>query len=195
MNIAHIHPNSDIYGPGQRFVIWTQGCSIRCPGCWNTEFWDFKAVQEVPPETLVEQALAVAGQAEGITVLGGEPFDQYDDLLELARLLADTGLSLMLYTGYTLAQLEEAGKTAVLQWTDILVEGPYVHALRDQQLRWRGSSNQVLHFLGPRYADLEPWEARQMELLIHADGSMTAYGYPDSDFLPPGSQRRRIQNA
>ena len=182
MNIAHIHPNSDIYGPGTRFVIWTQGCSIRCPGCWNTAFWDFKTIKEYPAAALI--AMAEKAQAEGITVLGGEPFDQYEELMELAKATAATELSLMLYTGYTWDQLEAAGKTEVLNWTDILVEGPYVHGLRDMQLRWRGSSNQVIHFLTDRYGEELLEEARQVEFIIQADGSINTYGYPDPTLLP-----------
>jgi anaerobic ribonucleoside-triphosphate reductase activating protein len=182
VNIAHIHPNSAIYGPGTRFVIWTQGCSIRCPGCWNTAYWDFKAVQEHTPIELV--AMAQDAQAEGITVLGGEPFDQYDELFALAKATAATPLSLMLYTGYTWDQLVAAGKTEVLKWTDILVEGPYVHRLRDMQLRWRGSSNQVVHFLTDRHTEDVLEEARHVEFILRGDGSIITYGYPDPSLLP-----------
>lgn len=184
MNIAHIHPDSQIYGPGNRLVVWTQGCSIRCPGCWNTAFWDFVPVTEVAPSALVEMALAGEGRVEGITVLGGEPFDQYVELLKLAELIRETPLSLMLYTGYTLTQLDEAGKTEILALTDILVEGPYVHRLRDMQLLWRGSSNQVVHYLGDRYAGEAFFDVRHIELLLHPNGAVTTYGYPDPTLLP-----------
>lgn len=183
MNIAHIHPSSEIYGPGRRFVIWTQGCSIHCPGCWNTALWDFRPRQEITPAVLVKMALSEPSQPRGVTILGGEPFDQYADLLDLARLLQETHLSLMLYSGYRWAQLEAAGKTEVLNFTDIFVEGPYLHAQRDMHLRWRGSSNQVVHFLSDRYRDHLKEEAREIELLFHPDGSITTYGYPDPEFL------------
>jgi anaerobic ribonucleoside-triphosphate reductase activating protein len=180
MNIAHIHPHSEIYGPGIRMVIWTQGCRIRCPGCWNTAFWDFQPRQIYQPSELVALALASPVPIEGVTVLGGEPFDQYEDLLQFAQALYTTPLSLLLYTGYTVDQLEEGDKTAILHWTDILVEGPYLHAQRDTELLWRGSRNQVLHFLSPRYQREDYEEAHQIELLIHSDGGITTYGYPDS---------------
>jgi anaerobic ribonucleoside-triphosphate reductase activating protein len=180
MQIAHLHPHSEIYGPGTRFVIWTQGCSIHCPGCWNTAFWPFGLGKSMTADEIMKQILLQEATIEGVTILGGEPFDQASELRALVDVLRPTGLSLMLYSGYEWQELVAAGHMGILQQADIVITGRYEHRLRDTSLRWRGSRNQVLHFLSPRYAHLELTEAREIEIVWDADGRQHTYGYPEA---------------
>jgi anaerobic ribonucleoside-triphosphate reductase activating protein len=93
-------------------------------------------------------------QIEGVTFLGGEPLLQAKGLAEVALDCQSIGLSVMVFTGYTLEELREAhlpGACKLLAHTDILVDGPYVHALREPERNWAGSWNQRIRVLSTRY--------------------------------------------
>lgn len=179
MRIAHIHPYSEIYGPGKRFVIWTQGCSIQCPGCWNTEFWGFDKGVEVPVGDILLQVKAVLNEVEGVTVLGGEPFDQASELLQLLAGIQGLGLSVMVYSGYTKEELEAVGSSGILTYVDILVDGRYEHRLRNTGLRWRGSENQRVLFLSDRYRGIDLGGRQEIEIVLSENGIQEVYGYPE----------------
>lgn len=180
MQIGHISPQSHIYGPSIRFVIWTQGCSIQCPGCWNENFWKFGAGKEYSISELMQLILAHSPIIEGVTLLGGEPFDQGKELLELAEAIHKNDLTLMIYSGYTLNEIKQKGYASVLSNCDILIAGRYNHKLRDTSLRWRGSSNQNVLFLSPRYSNFRLQEAQEIEIIFDEDGGLNMYGYPES---------------
>ena len=99
INIAEILETSKIYGPGDRFVIWVQGCAIRCKGCWNQKMHSFEQKNLWHYNDLFERILSVSG-IEGITFLGGEPLHQSKPLLKLVRKIKKHGLTIMLYTGF-----------------------------------------------------------------------------------------------
>lgn len=149
LRISGIIPESIVDGPGFRYVIFTQGCPHHCPGCHNPQTHDFdggdliyrekgeKILQEIQENTLLA----------GVTFSGGEPFCQPAPLAEIAREIHALGKNVFTYTGYTYEKLCEIAKknTAVaelLRETDTLVDGPYIEALRDLDLQFRGSSNQ-----------------------------------------------------
>ncbi len=102
LNVAHWEPRSVVNGPGERFVLWLQGCPLRCPGCLNPELQPF-----VPRHRLtiaqVEALVASASGVEGVTFTGGEPLAQAAALAPLAQRLRRRGLTVMAYTGFTLA--------------------------------------------------------------------------------------------
>jgi anaerobic ribonucleoside-triphosphate reductase activating protein len=179
MNIAHIEEQSYIYGPGCRFVIWTQGCSIRCKGCWNRSMWDFTPKTEVSALRLFEKILQYQDTVEGITLLGGEPLDQYEETLLLIRLCAGAGLSSMLFTGYEMAEIREKDMAAITENLDILITGPYEKQKRTLYHQWIGSTNQEIHFLTDRYNNYKIKNANYTELVIAEDGSLTILGFPD----------------
>ena len=178
MNVAHIEDQCRIYGPGNRWVIWLQGCSIRCPGCWNREMWSFRKRHEYPVERLLHRILNCKDQVEGITVLGGEPFDQYDELLVLVQKIQRNSLSVMLFTGYEIHELANSNKTEILAFTDILVSGRYEQRRRNPFLQWRGSENQRIHFLSDRYTPTILENKNYTEIIMAEDGSMTVLGFP-----------------
>jgi anaerobic ribonucleoside-triphosphate reductase activating protein len=183
MNIAHIEDHSFIYGPGCRFVIWVQGCSIRCKGCWNKEMWSFKTKNEISVLELMNRISNEVSTIEGITVLGGEPLDQFDEILELLKHCKNIQLSTMLFTGYEMTEIAEKQMTSILDNLDILITGRYDKTKRTLNHQWIGSTNQEIHFLTDRYAEYKIENNNYTEITINADGSTTILGFPDKILL------------
>ena len=185
IRVHDVLPRSSIYGPGERWVRWVQGCTLGCKGCWNVETWSRRTGTERTVASLVSElkAAASAGDLEGISLLGGEPLQQAEPVLELIHAAREMGLSVLLYTGY---EPEEYDPTmqACHDGSDLVIGGRYVEALRDPFLRWRGSSNQRLVSPTGRY-DVEEFEdLQEVEVLIdHDTGQMTVTGYPEADLL------------
>ena len=185
IRVHDVLPRSSIYGPGERWVLWVQGCTLGCKGCWNVETWSRRTGTERTVASLVSEleAAASAGDLEGISLLGGEPLQQAEPVLELIYAAREMGLSVLLYTGY---EPEEYDPTmqACHDGSDLVIGGRYVEALRDPFLRWRGSSNQRLVSPTGRY-DVDAFEdLQEVEVLIdHDTGQMTVTGYPEADLL------------
>ena len=189
-------------GPGARFAVWVQGCSIRCPGCCNPHMFDPAGGAAVEVAELLRRLDRVRDRVEGVTLLGGEPFEQAGALLPLARGARERGLSVVAFTGHPLERLRRdrpPGSRALLAEVDLLVDGPYVEALPELARRWAGSSNQGFHFLTGRYApgveEVRPGEVeRTVELRFGADGRVERSGWPEADGALPGGageDRRR----
>lgn len=150
LRLSGIVEESIVDGPGLRLVLFTQGCPHGCKGCHNPETHD--------PEggfvRHVEEILAQYDEnplLDGVTFSGGEPFLQAGALCAVAEKVRARGGDVITYTGYTyealLARTErgaEPDAARLLELTDLLVDGPYVEALRDLELPFRGSSNQRL---------------------------------------------------
>lgn len=180
-------------GPGWRIGIWVQGCSLRCTAtCLNERLLSQDGGHLVTVADLVAAIAATAGAddgitVEGITILGGEPTDQAEALVPLLDLVRSRGLSVMTYTGHTLAGLRRSPRpsiAALLERTDILVDAPYRADRYDDRLAWRGSSNQTLHLLSDRYSsgDLERafrTQGKSFSFRFGADGSRSLSGFQD----------------
>lgn len=146
LRISGIVSESIVDGPGIRYVIFTQGCPHHCPGCHNPQTHDFQGGRLADWEEILG-AIKENPLLGGVTFSGGEPFAQPGALAELAREVKGMGRHLMVYSGYTYERLLEMGKEdpaigELLALADMLVDGPYVEALRDLTLQYRGSSNQ-----------------------------------------------------
>ena len=146
MRIANTVSDSIVDGPGLRFTVFTQGCPHRCPGCHNPGTHDPAGGREV---SVAELATELSGNplTNGLTLSGGEPFCQAEALAELARLVHGAGKDVACYTGWTYEQLLEKNDPAVnalLAQVDLLIDGPFVLAQRNLELRFRGSENQRL---------------------------------------------------
>jgi len=171
-----------VLGPGARAVIWVAGCRLRCRECMTPELLDFRAGAEVP---VAELGAWVAGLRDiaGLTISGGEPFEQpaaLSELLDLAR--ADRpGLTAMVFTGYTVEQLRAgtAAQQKLLERLDIVVDGPYLPE-RHCTERWRGSDNQRVHWLTPHSAcnPQDMSHSAGVEVLVEASGAFTVTGVP-----------------
>jgi anaerobic ribonucleoside-triphosphate reductase activating protein len=183
LRVAQIVPWTEAEGPGVRFALWFQGCPLRCPGCCNPEMLPFEGgtgmtVAEVLRR--IEEAARDHG-VEGITLLGGEPLAHATGAAVLARALRERGLTVMVFSGYTLEQAQEMTDPHVMELiglTDILVDGPYVRELPDTTRRWIGSTNQRIHFLTDRYHFDDRWRtANTLEIRLEG-GTLTVNGFP-----------------
>lgn len=175
--MGHILPSGRIYGPGVRFVLWLQGCTLGCKGCWNQQFWPTVGGAEYNIEELVTQIREA--NVEGITLLGGEPMQQAEPILELIQRVKEHDLTVFLYTGYTKKEFDTTmNKCAEL--SDILIAGRYIESKRNTYLRWRGSSNQIIEFPTGHYNGEDLTEVREVEVHI-SGGNAEVYGYPTEE--------------
>ena len=143
LNLAGIMEDSIVDGPGIRTAIFAQGCPRRCEGCHNPESWPFGTGKDVSVEELFAHIKANP-LVKGVTFSGGGPFSQAEAFCALARMLKAAGYEVASYTGYTFEQLLEGtdAQRALLAELDILVDGEFVLAKRNLDLRFRGSENQ-----------------------------------------------------
>ena len=176
IRLSNTLSSSEIYGPGKRYVIWVQGCSLECPGCWNKELWSDEGGYLANVEDLILDISSTDG-IEGITILGGEPLEQSASVFEIIKSSRDLGLTVMLYTGYEIHELNNS-QLDCLNSSDIVIMGRYVASLRDTKLRWRGSSNQKIEILSEIYRGLEIEEREEVEITIDPDGKISMAGYP-----------------
>ncbi len=157
LRLSGVIEESIVDGPGIRFVIFTQGCPHHCPGCHNPQTHDFSGGFDADIPAILA-GIRENPLLDGVTLSGGEPFCQAEALLPLVQEIRKLGKTVFAYSGYTLEQLLELGKTQpavlkLLKLCDTLVDGPYVEALRDLNLEFRGSSNQRvldLHTIFPQ---------------------------------------------
>ena len=146
LTIAGEVKESIVDGPGIRYTVFTQGCPHHCPGCHNPQTWAFEGGQPTTAQALFED-FQKDPILKGITFSGGEPFCQPEPLTELAKLVHGAGKDVTIFTGYTYEQLLEKQDPAVdalLAQCDLLIDGPFVMAQRNLELRFRGSENQRL---------------------------------------------------
>lgn len=144
IKIAGVVNDSIVDGEGFRFAIFTQGCHHNCPQCHNPQTHDVNGGHEVDTDELLAQ-ICENPLLSGVTFSGGEPFLQARPLAELARKIHEHGLDITTFTGYTLEQLWQMNNedvNALLEQTDVLIDGPFVAEKKDISLRFRGSSNQ-----------------------------------------------------
>lgn len=177
LNLARTLSRSAANGPGERFVLWVQGCPLACPGCWNPDTWAFERRDLRTVDDLAAVILATEG-IEGVTFTGGEPFAQARALTALAERVRAVGLSVFVFTGYDLDELTRPEHLALLAITDVVVAGRYVEASRATGLAWRGSANQCVHFLSDRYGPADMEQVAEVELLLGADGAIIVTGFP-----------------
>ena len=195
VNVAHMVERCRVLGPGERFVLWVQGCPLRCPGCHNPQFLEFKHATWIGVESLADRIATVRG-IEGLTVVGGEPFAQARALASLARKVRDSGLSVMAYSGFTYEELADEcvpGAVSLLNASDLLMDGPYLRG-RPTEKPWRGSDNQRLIALSARYGKDEvlAWNqpvGQSFELRVRGDGTVEVLGIPPADLVETSVER------
>jgi anaerobic ribonucleoside-triphosphate reductase activating protein len=154
LNKAH-YPVT-VLGPGRRIGLWLQGCSIQCPGCMSRDTWPFDEHRAISVEAIVEWCRHVAqDQIDGITISGGEPFDQPEGLSDLLdrldawRRTLPSPLDLLAYSGYPMARLRRR-HADILARLDAVIPEPFVKS-QPTDGKWLGSANQrivVLSALG-----------------------------------------------
>ncbi|WP_035370120.1 anaerobic ribonucleoside-triphosphate reductase activating protein [Acholeplasma hippikon] len=136
--------DSIVDGFGLRFVIFTQGCKLRCLNCHNPKTHDLNGGKMVNLDE-IQRLWRKNPIIHGITISGGEPFLQPESVSELVRRAKADGLDVICYSGYTyeaLRKRECKSTNQILDKADYLIDGPYIHQLRNLNLLFRGSSNQ-----------------------------------------------------
>lgn len=140
--VARIVESTSTDGVGLRNSLYVSGCNIHCPGCHNKEWWPLKSGQEMTVEEAYE---ALNIDDFNISILGGEPLMQYQAILELCRLIKErTNKTIWLWTGYEITQVQVLFGD-LLQYVDVIVDGPFKEELRDTSLFFRGSKNQRIY--------------------------------------------------
>lgn len=146
VRVADVLAPSFANGPGARFVVWVQGCTLRCAGCHNPHTWTATAGRLVDVADLIRRYDTISG-LRGLTLSGGEPFEQAEACATLARLVRERGGDVVVFSGHTLAELRQTpGASALLGVTDVLVDGRYERD-RPSRAAMRSSENQQIHLL------------------------------------------------
>ena len=146
IRIAGTVNDSIVDGPGYRYTIFTQGCPHHCPQCQNPETHPFDGGRVVDTEEIIRQ-FRENPLLDGITLSGGDPLCQPEPCLVLAKAAHASRLNVWAYTGYTweaLLQEADPARMALLQETDVLVDGPFIQAQKSLELKFCGSRNQRL---------------------------------------------------
>lgn len=156
-NLIRLHNmvlHTSVLGPGTRTAIWLQGCKKRCKGCMSPDSRPLDGGRLIPIARVIDEIISL-NDIEGITISGGEPFLQADALCALLQEIRKTSsLGVIIYTGYTLAELHsmenEKIDSILSGLADIIIDGEYVDEMNDGGAL-KGSSNQTVHYITPRY--------------------------------------------
>jgi len=148
IRLAGIVRESIVDGPGFRFTVFVQGCPHHCPGCHNPQTHDPNGGEDCDIDTIMRE-FKKNPLLQGMTLSGGEPMEQAEALLPIAREVNAMGKDVVIFTGYTFERLLEIGKTRpavidLLKECRLLIDGPFILSERDLTLRFRGSRNQRL---------------------------------------------------
>lgn len=145
MKYAEIKEFDVANGPGIRVSLWTQGCSHRCPNCFNKETWDFCKGKEFTYEQIeeIKNLLKSSPIKKDFSILGGDPLEKpnlpmLEILLEELKTEFPT-LNIWLWTGYTWDEIKHLD---LMKYIDVVVDGKFIEELKDLRLKFRGSSNQ-----------------------------------------------------
>lgn len=133
-----IAQDSIVDGPGLRLAVFVQGCARGCDGCHNPDSQPKYGGYSANVDDVMKMISPIT---TGLTLSGGEPFDQEAVCFILAMEAHERGLTVWAYTGYTFEELIERD-SLLLKEADVLVDGPFVKGLASYALKWRGSSNQ-----------------------------------------------------
>lgn len=173
--LARIHavdPRSRANGPGVRFVVWLQGCTLGCPGCFNPA--THTAAGDV--QSLADVVAQLADSASDLTLSGGEPLQQPEAALFLLRAARELGRSTLMFSGYMITEIRALTLgSEILANLDVLIDGRYVAPQRLGK-GLRGSSNQRIHLLTDRHT-LDEIEATPVaEIVIGPTGDVVLTG-------------------
>lgn len=188
VNLHAVESHSRANGPGERIVLWFQGCTLGCAGCFNPSTHSTALRQMLPIASILERIHA-AGPHDGLTITGGEPFQQSEGLMALLQAVREqTDLSVLVFSGYRREEIERRPwGAACLGLIDVLVDDRYVPALHHGR-GLRGSTNQRVHVLTPRHTLSEIEDTPDGELRIDPGGVMTFSGV--HPLLVPAVMRR-----
>ena len=191
VGLSRVHFPITALGPGRRIGIWFQGCAIRCRGCMSLDTWEH-AASLIPVSALLAQIAPWLPEADGITISGGEPFDQPHALEALVRgLRASFAKSILVYSGCSFEDLH-ARHLHTLALIDVLISEPF-DATASSGALLRGSANQRVHLLTQTgtamWNEAERDGPAKMDVMASDDGTLWVAGIPhrgDLDRLSSG---------
>lgn len=171
MYVARVLYPVEVLGPGKRIGIWFCGCPRRCKGCSNPELWELQDRYLTSPKQVFELVMQIAKSypIEGFTLTGGDPLYQADDLQELIRLLQTISDDILVYTGYSITEINSEH----LRGIAVLIDGEYIEG-RNNDCILRGSDNQIIHILDPNYK--EKYEEYLLQSTNQIQNFMTSDG-------------------
>lgn len=182
IDVFKIIKNTKVEGPGNRYCLWVQGCKKHCTGCWAKDTWEFDIGKKYSVNEIIEQ-IKEQSDIEGVTFLGGEPFEQALELSILAQKIKNIGLSVVCFTGYTLSELKAKNDKNIenmLSNIDLLIDGGFEQEKFDLSRPWVGSSNQNYYFLTDFYSPDEIFKYKnKIEARILFDGRLEINGMGD----------------
>ena len=153
MKIARILYPVHALGPGERVAIWTYGCKHACPGCANPELWNPLHVKETDEKSMrayLEQ-LKGRGAIEGITITGGDPFQDKASLEALLNIVSEYTEDILVYTGYQWEEIQTWDNIeVVLSKIAVLIDGTYIEEQNKGHVL-KGSDNQKIYYLKKQY--------------------------------------------
>ncbi len=187
LNVSHIRHRSHVNGPGTRGVVWVQGCTLDCPGCFNKHTHPHEPIKLLDPEQLGKALLRI-DNIEGLSISGGEPFEQAHACAILARTFQGTGRSVLVFSGYPYECLKDSPDRSIQEFLsniDLLIVGPYIERLKIDSNRWRASANQRVLALTGRYAGIANQSLSDEPVIeVTADGEGFCFtGFPGQDDL------------
>lgn len=186
VGISRIHFPVTTLGPGRRLGIWFQGCSLRCEGCISVDTWA-TAKTLIPIEQLMMKLSSYLPLIDGITISGGEPFDQFEALLAIVVQLRErTKVDILVYTGYAVEDITDQFQQ-IKPYIDVLISDPFQRQ-SSQTLRLRGSDNQRLHCFTSQaiekfayYQQAVTTEDKVLDVMFDAEGVVWFAGIPRRD--------------
>ena len=143
-------------GPGLRTSIYCAGCMHHCPGCHNPQSWDMSGGKEMSIDDIME--VIRSDEFSNVSFSGGDPFYQVEGFTELARRIkAETSKTIWCWTGFLYEDIQaDPYLSQLLPYIDVLVDGPFIEAMKDKDLLFRGSSNQRIIYLHGKEEDIIP---------------------------------------
>ena len=177
INIHSIIQKSRVNGPGERFVIWTQGCRKMCKGCYNPETWSHYRNDLISVDSLIK--MVEESDCIGVTITGGDPFEQPKELLKLLEGLSGLDLpkGIIVFSGYSIDEIRANEiMSNCLDYLDVLIDGRYIESERIYN-GLAGSSNQNFHIFSDKISSNELNMDQEIE--IHSLGELIQLtGFP-----------------
>lgn len=195
LRVFNILKNTKVEGPGTRYCIWTQGCSRHCRGCQAVHTWPHSGGKLYEVDEILED-IRSQKEIEGVTFLGGEPFEQAEACGLIAKGVKESGFSVLCFTGGLIEDLRQDSKNRILlENTDLLIDGAFESDKVDYSRPWCGSSNQRYHFLTGRYnEDIFTKYKNKVEVNISKSGVVFMNGMGDFEDIMRKIDLIRIKN-
>ena len=180
LRLYNFEKSNYVNGTGKRFVIWFQGCNLGCKECWNKDSWSMDKGFDIDENELFT-LIKNEENLDGVTFTGGEPFLQFDSLKKIITFIKEnSSLTVHIFTGYDLEELDKLGYSDLLPFVDTIVTGRFDSSKKD-------NNQQVHHLTGN---DNWIFDNSNVEIEIELNGDITVTGYPKNDLLNSLMEKR-----